>query len=319
MILRESNWSGAETAPNPLTLRKTLIRTTEFCKNPWPSFSRTIRRRPASKRRLKVKSRWIIGFLLTCALAISANAQENSGVQSAEGPIANLARQNSGDATSPATQLQAPAGLQDAGTYPDRTTNSGYSLVAPAAPRYSLGGDLCPAVVACTESDEHDFDDAVVLAGGARRAARPDRALSRRPAQPGADGFHVPTRGRRGGLLPQAEPRTQRQGARRRACPKKLGPERAVAGRVSQGARDDEREARMDRAPGRRVPRGQGARDGHGASLATACGSRRQPEVKLRTNRGSRQGDDHRRALTDRIRVRERRRLRLAPGVRHVV
>ena len=85
-----------------------------------------------------MKSRWIIGFRLTCALAISANAQENGGVQTAEGPIANLARQNSGGATSPAMQLQAPAGLQDAGTYPDRTTNSGYSLVAPAAPRYSL-------------------------------------------------------------------------------------------------------------------------------------------------------------------------------------
>src|SRR5208337_2937068 len=120
MILQESSWSGAETAPKPLTLRRTLIRTTEFCKNPWPSFSRTIRRRPASKRRLNVKSRWIIGFLLTCALAISANAQENSGVQSAEGPIANFAQQNSGDATSPATQLQAPAGSQDAGTYQDR-------------------------------------------------------------------------------------------------------------------------------------------------------------------------------------------------------
>ena len=67
-----------------------------------------------------MKSRWIIGFLLTCALAISASAQENSGEQSAEGPIANLAQQNSGGATGSATQLQAPAGLQDAGTYPDR-------------------------------------------------------------------------------------------------------------------------------------------------------------------------------------------------------
>ena len=66
-----------------------------------------------------MKSRWIIGFLLTCALAISANAQENSGGQSAEGPMANLAWQNSGGATSSATQLQAPA-VQDAGTYPDR-------------------------------------------------------------------------------------------------------------------------------------------------------------------------------------------------------
>ena len=43
-----------------------------------------------------MKSRWIIGFLLTCALAVSANAQQNSGEQSAEGPIANFARQNSG-------------------------------------------------------------------------------------------------------------------------------------------------------------------------------------------------------------------------------
>ena len=68
----------------------------------------------------KLKSPWIIGFLLTCALAFSANAQENSGVQSADGPIANVAPQLRGGATSPATQLQAPAGLQDAGTYPDR-------------------------------------------------------------------------------------------------------------------------------------------------------------------------------------------------------
>jgi len=65
-----------------------------------------------------VKSQWIIGFLLTCALAVSASAQENSGARSAEGPIANFAQQNLGGATSPATQLQAPPGLQDAGTYP---------------------------------------------------------------------------------------------------------------------------------------------------------------------------------------------------------
>ena len=65
-----------------------------------------------------MKSRWIIGLLLTCALAISASAQENSREQSAEGPIANFARHNSGDATGSATQLQAPAGVQDAGTYP---------------------------------------------------------------------------------------------------------------------------------------------------------------------------------------------------------
>jgi Spy/CpxP family protein refolding chaperone len=67
-----------------------------------------------------VKSRWIMGVLLTCVLAVSANAQENSGEQSAEGPIANLARQNSGGTISSAMQPQAPAGLQDAGTYPAR-------------------------------------------------------------------------------------------------------------------------------------------------------------------------------------------------------
>ena len=67
-----------------------------------------------------MKSRWIIGFLLTCALAISGHAQENSGSQSAEGPIAELARQNSSGATSPPTQLEAPAGSQHAGTYPAR-------------------------------------------------------------------------------------------------------------------------------------------------------------------------------------------------------
>ena len=112
-------WRGDGT--KTIDLKKTLIRTTELCKNPWPSFSRTIRRRPASKRRrLKVKSQWTIGFLVTCALAISANAQENSSVQTAEGPIANFAQQNSGGATSPATQLQAPAGSRTQGPIQSR-------------------------------------------------------------------------------------------------------------------------------------------------------------------------------------------------------
>jgi Spy/CpxP family protein refolding chaperone len=67
-----------------------------------------------------MKSRWIILFLLMCVLAISANAQENSSVQSAQGPIANVVPQHAGGATSPATQLQLPAGSQDAGNYPGR-------------------------------------------------------------------------------------------------------------------------------------------------------------------------------------------------------
>ena len=67
-----------------------------------------------------MKSQWIIGFLLTCALAISANAQENSSAQTAAGTIANFAQQNSGGASGLGAQLQAPAGGQDAGTYQDR-------------------------------------------------------------------------------------------------------------------------------------------------------------------------------------------------------
>lgn len=68
-----------------------------------------------------MKSQWIIGFLLTWALAVSANAQENGSVRSAAGPIANFAQQNSGGGTTAsATQLRAPAGGQEAGTYQDR-------------------------------------------------------------------------------------------------------------------------------------------------------------------------------------------------------
>jgi len=55
-----------------------------------------------------VKSRWIIGLLMTCVLAISAGAQENGVAQPAEGTA------------SPPVQLQAPAGLQDGKTYPEQ-------------------------------------------------------------------------------------------------------------------------------------------------------------------------------------------------------
>jgi len=55
-----------------------------------------------------MRSRWIIGLLMTCVLATSAGAQESSGAQPAEG------------AASPPTQLQAPAALQDGKTYPEQ-------------------------------------------------------------------------------------------------------------------------------------------------------------------------------------------------------
>ena len=55
-----------------------------------------------------MKSRWIIGLLMTCLLAAFAGAQVNSSAQPAEGPA------------SPPAQLQAPAGLQDGKTYPEQ-------------------------------------------------------------------------------------------------------------------------------------------------------------------------------------------------------
>ena len=66
-----------------------------------------------------MKSRWIIGFLITCVLAIPGGAQENSGAQPAEGAIVTLPQQDSGSPANPSAQLQVPAG-QDAGTYPER-------------------------------------------------------------------------------------------------------------------------------------------------------------------------------------------------------
>jgi len=55
-----------------------------------------------------MKSRWIIGLVMTCLLATFIGAQENGGAQPAEGPA------------SPPAQLQAPAGLQDGKTYPEQ-------------------------------------------------------------------------------------------------------------------------------------------------------------------------------------------------------
>ena len=66
-----------------------------------------------------MKSRWIIGLLMTGVLVTSAGAQE-SAAQPAQRPITNLASQQSDGAASTATQLQAPAGLQDGSTYPEQ-------------------------------------------------------------------------------------------------------------------------------------------------------------------------------------------------------
>lgn len=67
-----------------------------------------------------MKSRWIIVLLVIFVVAISANSQENSAAEPAEGPIANLAAQESNATRNPLVQLQPSAGPQDDQTYPAR-------------------------------------------------------------------------------------------------------------------------------------------------------------------------------------------------------
>ena len=67
-----------------------------------------------------MKSRGLIVFLLMGVLAVSANAQENRSVQSAQGQTANVVPQHPGGLTGLGAQLQSPAGSQDAGSYPNR-------------------------------------------------------------------------------------------------------------------------------------------------------------------------------------------------------
>ena len=67
-----------------------------------------------------MKSRWIIALLVIFVVAISANAQENSGAAAAEGPLANLARQQSSTAATSVVQPRASEGSQEDQTYPAR-------------------------------------------------------------------------------------------------------------------------------------------------------------------------------------------------------
>jgi len=68
----------------------------------------------------QVKSKWIIGLLIICVLAISAGAQQNDSAQPAEGAIISLPQQQSGEPTSPPMQLQLPGGAPDAQSYPEQ-------------------------------------------------------------------------------------------------------------------------------------------------------------------------------------------------------
>jgi len=66
-----------------------------------------------------VKSKWIIGLLMLCVLAISAGAQQSDSAQPSEGAIVSLPQQRSGDTASPPMQLQ-PGGPPDAQSYPEQ-------------------------------------------------------------------------------------------------------------------------------------------------------------------------------------------------------
>jgi Spy/CpxP family protein refolding chaperone len=67
-----------------------------------------------------VKSKWIIGLVMTCVLAISAGAQQKNSARPSEGAIESVPQQQSGGTAIPPTQLQPPGGASDAESYPEQ-------------------------------------------------------------------------------------------------------------------------------------------------------------------------------------------------------
>jgi len=67
-----------------------------------------------------VKSKWIIGPVMTCVLAIYAGAQRNDSAQPSEGAIISVPQQKSGEPTSSPTRLQPLGGTPDAQSYPEQ-------------------------------------------------------------------------------------------------------------------------------------------------------------------------------------------------------
>jgi len=119
-----------------------------------------------------------------------------------------------------------------------------------------------------------------VLAARARPDARADRALPGRLAVPGADGIHLSARSGGSSAL-VARPRgPERRGCRARRPGSGLGPERQVAARLPRPARAHGRKARLDQAPGRRLPRAGAACDGDGAAAAAQGGGCRAARVR---------------------------------------
>jgi len=68
----------------------------------------------------QVKSKWIIGLLMICVLAISAGAQQNDSAQLSKDAIMSVPQQQLGEPTSPPTQLRPPGGTPDAQSYPEQ-------------------------------------------------------------------------------------------------------------------------------------------------------------------------------------------------------
>lgn len=64
-----------------------------------------------------MKSRWIIGLLITGALVISVGAQENSAKQVMDGVVASLPKQQSNSTPKPLIQLQATPVFGNTETY----------------------------------------------------------------------------------------------------------------------------------------------------------------------------------------------------------
>ena len=67
-----------------------------------------------------MKSKWIIGLLITCVLAISAGAQQNDSAQLSEGAIMSVPQQHSGEPTGPRAQLQPLGAAPDPQSYPEQ-------------------------------------------------------------------------------------------------------------------------------------------------------------------------------------------------------
>src|SRR3974390_965078 len=68
----------------------------------------------------QVKSKWIIGLLITCVLAISVGAQQNDSAQLSEGAIMSVPQQHSGEPTGPRAQLQPLGAAPDTQSYPEQ-------------------------------------------------------------------------------------------------------------------------------------------------------------------------------------------------------